>query len=64
MAPHASDELVASCIYRTAGLTSTRTPTQSAGVASPPDVVHLQDKGNMSTSSEEGQLRGVTFVSS
>lgn len=58
MAPHSSDELVASCIYRTAGLRWTRTPTRNAGVASPPDVVHLQDKENMGTSSEEGQLKG------
>ncbi len=44
MAPQSSDELVVFCICRTVGLMLIRTPTLNAGVASPPDVVHLHEK--------------------
>lgn len=44
MAPLSWGEPVAICICRTAGLKSTRTPTQSGEAASPPDVAHLQEQ--------------------
>lgn len=43
-APPSSGEQGVSCIYRIAGLKLTRTPTQNAEVASPPDVVHLHNE--------------------
>lgn len=44
MAPHSSGELVVSCICQIAGLRLRHTPILNAGVASPPDVVHLYEK--------------------